>query len=189
MGRGTDPQWRMMMELVEKSGERERERDHEICELKEALKYRRENLTERNEAERSSQMNESPTYHEKKNEEAPYHEDNERERENQEAVQQRRETIEKSVRVVEQDPERVNASSERVGEPHTIIAKQNKPQSAGERLNQGETQGSSEETAQFSNLNYGVSQSPNAIIKTKGSEGTYHHRHNLFPEALQRMIH
>ncbi|MCP4489268.1 MAG: hypothetical protein GY820_18440, partial [Gammaproteobacteria bacterium] len=168
--------------------EKEKERDREIWGLKEALRQQQEAIQVlKGESEKTIAGDEPEPYREKKNEEeAPYREDNEREREYREVVQHQQETIEKLIRVVEQYPERVNASSERVGEPHTVIAKQNKPQSVGERLDQGETQGTSEETAQISSLIYGVSQSPSTSVNLKGSKGSYHIGHNSLPESASR---
>ncbi|MCP4489899.1 MAG: hypothetical protein GY820_21655, partial [Gammaproteobacteria bacterium] len=167
MGRGTDPQWRMMMELVEESGERERERDREICELKEALKYRRENQTERNEAERSSQMNESPMYREKKSEEAPYREDNEREREYREVVQHQQSTIEMLLKEMGRRNEQVNEDPNRNTE--VSVTKNERVETISEAISPNS------ETHQL----------PNEIASLEGLKGGPSAGHNLLPETLR----
>ncbi len=158
------------MEMVEKSSERERERDREIWELKETLKHRRESCTERNETENPAQMNESPMYREKKNEGAPYREDNEREREYREVVQHQQDTIEMLLKEIGGRDEQVNEVSNR----NTEVS--------GTKNERVETIG------EANSYNNETHQLPNENASLEGLKGSPSAGHNLSPETLRRTL-
>ncbi len=126
VGRGTNPQWKKELEVVERSSERERE-------FKEAFQQQKETIERlRGEIEKPTKGNESDPYCEMKKKTTHHSEDTEREREYREVVQHQQDTIERLMRVVEKYPESMNVPSEQVGEPITIVVKKNETKPVGD---------------------------------------------------------